>query len=95
MATTLGTLSTHVEPKRRKKKKGPLFFKTRKRTSIRQGKPQPHSKIPITIDESLGKKEEMRPIEGKNEEVTSPKEKTKQHMMPMGWPTTREVTLRD
>lgn len=61
---------------------------------ISQQKPQPPSKIPIIIDESASKKEEVGPSEGKIEEVSTPKAKTKQPMLPMGRPTTREVTFK-
>jgi len=69
-----------------------LYFKTRNITKIRQGQPQPPTKVPTTIDESTSKREEVGPNEGKIEEVTSPKSKGKQPFPPIGRPTTRAVT---
>lgn len=94
MVAALATLGTPVKPKRRQPRQGPFYFKKRKSTRIRQGNPQPPSKIPIIIDESAKKKGEVRPSEGNIEEVTSPKAKTKQHVLPMGRTTTRAVTFK-
>lgn len=93
MVATLATLGAPIKPKIRQPRQGPLYFKTKKSTRIRQGKPHPPSKIPITIDESARKKGEVAFSEGNIEEVTSPEAKTKQPMLPMGRPTTREFTF--
>jgi len=51
-------LSTPIQPKIRHPTKGPIYFKMRKSTRIKQGKPQPPSTIPISIDESVSHREE-------------------------------------
>lgn len=94
MVATLATLGTHIKPKRRQLRQGPLYFKIGRSTRIRQGKTQPPTKVPITIEESTSKKEEVGPDEGKIEEISSLKIKTKQPVLPVGRPTTREVTFK-
>jgi len=68
-----------------------MYFRTRKSITIRQGKPQTPTRVPIIIDESPSKKEEIGPNEGKFEEVTPPKTKTKSPITPMSRPTIRSV----
>jgi len=74
---TLATLRKPVNPKRRQPRQGSLYFKIMKSTRLRQGKPQPPIKVPITTEESTRNKEEVGPSEGKIEEITSPTIKTK------------------
>lgn len=94
VVATFATLSTPVKPKRRHPMQGPSYFENRKSTIIKQGKPQPPSAIPITIDESTNQREEVRCREGKIEEVTSPKAKVKQPFPLIGRPNTRLVTSK-
>jgi len=56
----------------------PLYFKRRKSTRIKQGKYQPRSTTPITIEEYISHQErELGQVKWKIEEVTSLKSKVK------------------
>lgn len=55
----------------------PLYLKVMKSTRISQGKLENPLKVPITIDESTRKREELGPSEGNIEEVTFPKDKSR------------------
>jgi len=70
-----------------------MYFITRKSTRIRQGKPQTPARVPIIIDESPKKNEEIGCSEGKIKEVTPPKTKTKSPITLVSSPTTRSVTF--
>lgn len=70
-----------------------MYFRTRKSTRIRQGKPQTPTNVTI-LDESPIKKEEIGPDEGNIEEVTPPKTKTKSLITPMSRHTTRLVNFK-
>ena len=50
--TALTTLSTPVKKKGKRRRQTPLYFRTRKSTRIKQGKPQISTKIPIEIEDS-------------------------------------------
>jgi len=71
-----------------------MYFKTKKSTRIRKGKPQTHTRVPIIINESPRKKEETGPSEGKIEEVTPPRTKNKSPTTPISRPTTRFFTFK-
>ena len=60
-ATTLTALSTLIKPKQKRKRKKSMYFKARKSTRIKSGKPQPSSKLPITIEDSPTIKGEESP----------------------------------
>jgi len=49
---TLTTLSTPIKPKQKRKRQTSMYFRARKSTRIKIGKPQPSSKVPIVIDDS-------------------------------------------
>jgi len=51
-ATSLTALSTLIKQKGKRQRQTPLYFRTRKSTRIRQGKPQTSNKIPIEIEDS-------------------------------------------
>lgn len=51
-----------------------MYFRIKKITRIRQGRPQTPTKVPTIIDESLREKEEIGPNDGKIEEVTPKKQ---------------------
>jgi len=70
-----------------------MYFRTKKNTRIREGKPQIPTKFHIIINESPSKKEEIGPSEGNNQEVTPPQRKTKSHVTSVSGPTTRSVTF--
>lgn len=48
----LTTISTSVKPKHKRKRQTSMYFKARKSTRIKTRKPQPSSKVPITIEDS-------------------------------------------
>lgn len=52
----LTALSTPFKQKGKRQRQTPLYFRTRKGTRIRQGKPQASTKIPIVIEDSPIKK---------------------------------------
>jgi len=59
VATILAALSTLAKPKGKRKRQPSMYFKARKSTRIKMGKPQPHSKEPIIIEDAhTAKKEE-------------------------------------
>jgi len=49
---SLTSLSTPIKPKKERKRQASMYFRARKSTRIRTGKPQPFSKVPITIEDS-------------------------------------------
>ena len=51
-ATALTSLSTPIKQKGKRQRQTPLYFRTRKSTRIRQGKPQISTKTPIEIEDS-------------------------------------------
>lgn len=57
--TSLTALSTPIKQKGKRKRQSPLYFRTRKSTRIRQGKPQASTKIPIVIEDSPTQKEKI------------------------------------
>lgn len=61
----MATLNTLVKPQKKRQRQTPLYFKTRKSTKIKKGKPQTPTKAPITIEESPSKKEEVDSTERK------------------------------
>jgi len=93
VATTLPTLGTPVKPKRKKSRPSQMYLGTRNTTKIRQGKPQTPKRVPIIIDESPSKKEEIGPSEVKIDEVT-PKTKTKSSITLVSRPTTKSLTFK-
>lgn len=57
--TILVALNTPIKPKQKRKGQPSMYFRARKSTRIKTGKPQPPSKDPATIEVSpIGKKEE-------------------------------------
>ena len=50
-ATTITTLGTPVKKKGKIRRQIPLYFRTRKSTRIKQGKPQISTKNPIEIED--------------------------------------------
>jgi len=57
----LAALSTPRKQKGKRKRQTPMYFKARKSTRIKVGKPQPPSKEPIFIEDSPTKKKEESP----------------------------------
>jgi len=55
----LTALSTPIKQKGKRQRQTPLYFRTRKSTRIRQGKPQTLTKIPIVIEDSPTQKDKM------------------------------------
>jgi len=51
-AAALATLSTPIKPKQKRKRQTSMYFRARKSTMIKEGKPQPSSKVPIVIEDS-------------------------------------------
>jgi hypothetical protein len=51
-AAALTALSTPIKPKQKRKRQTSMYFRARKSTRIKTGKPQPSSKVPITIEDS-------------------------------------------
>ena len=49
---TITDLSTPVKKNGKRRRKTPLYFRTRKITRIKQGKPKISTKIPIEIEDS-------------------------------------------
>jgi len=49
---TLIVLSTPIKPKQKRKRQTSMYFRARKSTRIKTGKPQPYSKVPIIIEDS-------------------------------------------
>ena len=64
-ATSLTTLSTPIKQKGKRQRQTPLYFRTRKSTRIRKGRPQTPTKIPIVIEDSQ-KQQEKIPLLEKN-----------------------------
>jgi len=52
VAAGLATLSTSPQPKEKRKRETPLYFKARRSVRIKSGRPQPPSKDPITIEDT-------------------------------------------
>jgi len=50
-AAIIATLSTPAKPKEKRKRQTSMYFKARKSTRIKMGKPQPPSKEPIIIED--------------------------------------------
>jgi len=50
VAVSLPALSTPIKQKGKRMRQTPLYFRTRKSTRIKQGKPQTSTKIPIEIE---------------------------------------------
>jgi len=50
--TTLATLSTPIKPKQKRMRQTSMYFRARKSTRIKTGKPHPSSKVPIIIEYS-------------------------------------------
>jgi len=50
-ATSLTALSIPIKQKGKIQRYTPLYFKTRKRTRISQGKPQTLTKVPVVIED--------------------------------------------
>jgi len=59
VAATLATLGTPMKSKKKRSRQTHLYFKTRKSTRIRQSKPETPTKVPIIIEGSPSKKEEV------------------------------------
>jgi len=59
LVAALTTLTTLIKKKGKRKMQTPLYFRTRKSTRIRQGKPQTSTKIPIQIEYSPTQKDKM------------------------------------
>ena len=57
----LATLSTLVKPKQKRTMQPSMYFRARKSTRIKTGKPQPSSKEPIIIEDSPTVKREESP----------------------------------
>jgi len=57
--TSLIALSTLIKKKGKRQRQTPLYFRTRKSTRIRQGKPQTPTKIPIVIENSPKQQDKM------------------------------------
>ena len=51
-AAALTALSTPIKPKQKRKRQVSMYFRASKSTRIKIGKPQPSSKVPITIEDS-------------------------------------------
>lgn len=77
VVATLATLGTLVNTIRKQSRPSQIHFRTKKSTRIRQGNPQTPTRVPIIIDESPSKQEELRPHGGKIKEVTPPRTKKK------------------
>ena len=58
---TLTALSTPIKPKKKRKRQASMYFKARKSIRIKTGKPQPSSKVPITIEDSPSTKGKESP----------------------------------
>jgi len=52
VAVAVATLSTPIKQNQKRKIKTSMYFRARKSIRIKIGKPQPSSKIPITIEDS-------------------------------------------
>jgi len=52
VAASLTSLSTPIKSTRKRQRKTPLYLKTRRRTRIKQGRPQTPTKTPIIIEDS-------------------------------------------
>lgn len=61
-ATALTELCTPIKQKGKRQRKTPLYFKTRKITRIRHGKPQSPTKVPIFIEDSPKQQEKIAPL---------------------------------
>lgn len=61
-AAALTTFSTPIKQKGKRHRQTPLYFRTRKITRIRQGKPQTSSKLPIVIEYPLHKNTKCIPL---------------------------------
>jgi len=58
----LTTLSTPIKSKGKRQRKTPHYFRTRKSTRIKKGRPQIPTKILIIIEDSLKEQEEVVPL---------------------------------
>jgi len=67
----LTSLSTPIKSNGKRQRKTPHYFRTRKSTRIKQGRPQIPTKILIIIEDSLKEQEAVVPLEKKEEEETS------------------------
>ena len=61
VATVLTALSTPVKKEQKRKRKTSMYFRARKSTRIKTGKPQPSSKTPINIEDSPSAKVKESP----------------------------------
>lgn len=61
VATVLAALSTPAKQKGKRKREESMYFKARRSTRIKVGKPQPPSKEPIIIEDAPTKKKEEPP----------------------------------
>lgn len=89
------TISTPIKPKGRQAKKSPLYFKRRRRNRVKQGKPQPSSTSPITIEGLVSHQEgELDKDNKQTEEITSLKAKGKKLQASQTKPSTREAKTK-
>ena len=61
VAVVLAALSTPAKQKGKRKRQTSMYFKARRSTRIKVGKPQPQSKEPIVIEDTPTKKKEESP----------------------------------
>lgn len=87
-------MGTQIKIKNKRQRQTPLYFKTRKSSRIKEGKPQNPTNTPIIIEESLSKIEELEPIEMKVDKVTSPGAISKTPITYVRNPVTRETSYK-
>jgi len=61
VVVSLSALNTPTKPKQKRKRHTSMYFRARKSTRIKTGKPQPSSKVPITIENSHSAKGKESP----------------------------------
>ena len=65
------SLGTHIKPIGKRQRQNPLYFRTRRSTRIKQGRPQTPTKTPIIIEDSPKGQEKLVSPEMKGEYGTS------------------------
>lgn len=92
--TALTSLNTPIKQKGKRQRQTPLYFRTRKSTRIRQGKPQTPTKIPIVIEDSPKQQEKMPPPMKKKERRSSAQISPESPITYVKMPVTRSTSSK-